>query len=523
MAYVALNRHAPCTTSEPFHVHPRPSQLRHHPLWNELRPLYLSTPNSPQILPLIHAIIARARLGLAAGDSQSRLSLCDALSLLSQYSLKERRADDAVHALNEEIALRTEALALAPTNQNVRVSLAHCHYSLGTHYADEARPFDAVAVLEQAIVHAEACVREVPGDASLRNLLAQSHFNQGNVVRDLKRPDEALKHFRTARDLWRALCAEDPSRVEYAHDLARSEFNQALILDEYDRSESVSAFMRARDGWHALIEREPNHAGARFDLARCSHVVAEWFFEMGRDDDALDMIDVAVNHYDLLITRFPSETMFVRGREHSVGYREFLVSNAPEPRLARILAESEHHASEAREARNTVAIHRIALALLRETPHFVRAQRPVELERLYRAAIELVDAGTAFGDDGRCAFLGAASYTDLMIDLAGLNRCDRAEVMLRCAVLRWRRLETGDPRARGWLAGLENQFGLLCDRSGRLDVADAAYRKAIAQRESLARDRPHETENLLYLAGALCNLGNVHRDRGLVVQAQGLY
>lgn len=63
------------------------------------------------------------------------------------------------------------------------------------------------------------------------------------------------------------------------------------------------------------------------------------------------------------------------------------------------------------------------------------------------------------------------------------------------------------------LAACQNHLGLLYQETNSLEQSFRAFEEALAHRETLLKTDPKDEENLVYLGGTLCNLGNVACDR----------
>jgi tetratricopeptide (TPR) repeat protein len=107
---------------------------------------------------------------------------------------------------------------------------------------------------------------------------------------------------------------------------------------------------------------------------------------------------------------------------------------------------------------------------------------------------------------------------DLGLDLSAAGRRDAAEEVFRHA----RRLADAHHVA-GLSAATRNQLGILYLDSGRLDDAREALQAAIALRRPRAARLGDGSDEAVYLAGALCNLGHVAREQGARAEAEAHY
>jgi tetratricopeptide (TPR) repeat protein len=118
--------------------------------------------------------------------------------------------------------------------------------------------------------------------------------------------------------------------------------------------------------------------------------------------------------------------------------------------------------------------------------------------------------------DSRARRQVAYAFFDLTYYLQRLDRKEDA----RWAYERSRDLwaaATGDFEALTQLAGCHNHLGLIALDAGDSPAAESAFRAATRARETADRINPQpaeRAENLVYLAGVLCNLGTLYRQRG---------
>jgi tetratricopeptide (TPR) repeat protein len=130
----------------------------------------------------------------------------------------------------------------------------------------------------------------------------------------------------------------------------------------------------------------------------------------------------------------------------------------------------------------------------------------------------------------------AYSYFDLTYYFQRLGRTADAKWGYEQARNCWA-AESPDFEALAQLAGCHNHLGLIALDSGDLPTADTAFSAAIAARQAAGRAHPNhrdhnsgqisltdeQAENLVYLAGVICNLGTLHRQTGDKTKAAQQY
>jgi serine/threonine protein kinase/tetratricopeptide (TPR) repeat protein len=154
--------------------------------------------------------------------------------------------------------------------------------------------------------------------------------------------------------------------------------------------------------------------------------------------------------------------------------------------------------------------------------HF-RAGRSEQAENHLRAALELQRQLTSRRPDDveatRDLALGSAN---LGMVLAAMGRRDEARECLEQALEMRSRDPSPLPAARGDLAATYNQLGYLLSTSS-LAEAEAAYRRAAAAFELLAKDQPRTLRWQAELAATLNNLAAVAAQAGRLEEAEADY
>jgi tetratricopeptide (TPR) repeat protein len=144
---------------------------------------------------------------------------------------------------------------------------------------------------------------------------------------------------------------------------------------------------------------------------------------------------------------------------------------------------------------------------------------------------------TAVGSpDPRTRRQVAYAYFDLTYYFQRLGRTADAKWGYEQARNCWA-AEPPDFEALAQVAGCYNHLGLIAHNSGDLPTAETAFNAAFAARQAAARAHPNhdqhntgqinlsdeQAENLVYLAGVICNLGALNRQTGDKTKAAQQY
>ena len=114
----------------------------------------------------------------------------------------------------------------------------------------------------------------------------------------------------------------------------------------------------------------------------------------------------------------------------------------------------------------------------------------------------------------------ARAYFDVSLYCRKVDRLADARRALERSRRYWEVLLAGEPNdfyGRSLLAACHNHLGLIADAAGEGECAESEYLAALAARIEVYERHPgHEDEydNLVYLAGVRCNLGNLYRRWG---------
>lgn len=502
-------------------------------LWTNLNRLLAEGPLS-DAEDLANRLLAIAEQRQAAGDATAVHLLADALIRQGSIASQRGRTADAETAFTRALGVGRQALALEPTDCESRERLASLHYNLGILYSNSGRYKEAEATYLAALLLQEANCQAQPEVPRLRNHLAQTQFNLGNALLAREAWAEAAMRFRQARELWLGLVAVEPHEWMHAHNLGRSYFNFAFVCGQQaspealqqTSAEALDAYERGQEVWIRLLQTHPDLLEPRYDLARCYFNHSVLLVALGRQEEALATIERALPQCQRLLELAPGNPEYQSFLQQATEQQQGLASNDPARVAAQQLAEVDRLASELRSTGQVLQLRNLGASVLTLAQDFCQAQRPVEMEQVYRKVTALVAEAAQSDPTSDSAHLEAAVWFDLNIDLRSLRCYDGAEEAVRLAIRRWTRLHIRYPsesKFLTWLAGAYNHLGITCADTCRDASALAHYHTSLALRERLGRISPNDPENQLYLAGTYCNIGNVYLERGQLSEAQDFY
>jgi tetratricopeptide (TPR) repeat protein len=217
-------------------------------------------------------------------ESRFQQALADSRAELGFLYHKQGNNPAALRELDAAKGQLAELHAASPSQETAR-SLADCLVGLGHVHWQANRPADAVPAYEQAVALRERLLSQerLPHD---RSELARTYGSLGQALAELDRGDEALARFRQALALREELFARNPEVVEYRYDLAlsckqvadelvgRGQFDEAFEL----RQEALAHFQR-------LVEINPGNTAYRRALM-VAHGDISWLYRRHKSQPA---------------------------------------------------------------------------------------------------------------------------------------------------------------------------------------------------------------------------------------------
>jgi tetratricopeptide (TPR) repeat protein len=122
--------------------------------------------------------------------------------------------------------------------------------------------------------------------------------------------------------------------------------------------------------------------------------------------------------------------------------------------------------------------------------------------------------------------LHAATLFDLASLFRIMRKRNEAENAYEQALNIWQEISSAQPRdaqVLSCIAGCKNHLGLLYQDAGSFAQAAGFFREALDPREKVLASDAQNEENVVYLGGTLCNLGNVAADQNDVQTALTWY
>lgn len=487
-------------------------------LWEELSNA-MQQGQAPEAKAVLKRIDTLADKMISDGDIKGEGHKSAMLFESGNIAVVEGRPQDAVTSYKAAIPHATRLLSERPSVK-ARALMGSLHYNLGTYYCDTNRLDDAEKALVTAVSHQEVNINESE-EPKLKNQLAQTRFNLGNVYMAKQRQQEAAICFITARNLWQALVNDFPDAHEHAHNLARSHFNFSFVAGP--TVEANDAFEQAQAIWEGLVEKLTDEVEPRCDISRCYFNHSVFLVQMGRHEIALEKMERALVHMARLIELSPNEPSFKELQRQAIEEEKFLREFQPAKVVAENLAGLNQIAMSAREEKDWEKLKEVGLGHIQLARNLGQAFRPVEMEQVTRAGIQVI-AELAARDPKQLenAQLEPAIFYDLHNDLKALGKFDAAEEALRTALHRWEQLNKqhkDNHLFQHWLAEAHNNIGIICMDTGRSFAAISAYKTALSMREKMSKTGllnigTKDPENKVSLGGIQCNIGSTYLNIG---------
>jgi tetratricopeptide (TPR) repeat protein len=203
------------------------------------------------------------RKAIAAGDPSParRQELASAWQYLA-YSLGGAgRADDAIHALDEQAALLRELLATTPDDPALLRGRGQNLYLMGVRRRERQELAEARTCFDEAIAVQRRLVAAHPGDTSLRRDLVWTLTDQAILFERKEQYADSLARHQEALALNSALEAADPESRDARVAVAMSQNNVGTTLNTLKRPEEALAHLEAAiERCETLSAADPSNA-----------------------------------------------------------------------------------------------------------------------------------------------------------------------------------------------------------------------------------------------------------------------
>jgi serine/threonine protein kinase/tetratricopeptide (TPR) repeat protein len=251
----------------------------------------------------------RQMVGATTENAVDRSHLAEDLDQLSRLFVANRRPQDAEAPAREAIAIGQRLAEEFPTVAEYRRALIHSHSALGDLYrlyfnlrrlGDAEQAYRAGLSEQQRLVELEPyAVNTIASGATLRRALGNVYLRSGRL-------GEAEPMFDAAALIMEAVVREHGSVGQYRRELAES---YAGLADIHRRS---SRLPRAEEFWRKslalrerLVEEDRANEMNLTMLGRCRQELALVVDTRGRRDEALELLDRAVQPLDEALARNP--------------------------------------------------------------------------------------------------------------------------------------------------------------------------------------------------------------------------
>jgi len=203
------------------------------------------------------------RKAIAAGDPSParRQELASAWQYLAFSLGCAGRADDAIHALDEQAAILRELLATTPDDPALLRGRGQNLYLMGMRRRERQELAEARTCFDEAIAVQRRLAAAHPGDTSLRRDLVWTLTDQAILFERKLQYAEALARHQEALALNGALEAADPESRDARVAVAMSQNNVGTTLNTLKRPEEALAHLEAAiERCETLSAADPSNA-----------------------------------------------------------------------------------------------------------------------------------------------------------------------------------------------------------------------------------------------------------------------
>jgi tetratricopeptide (TPR) repeat protein/tRNA A-37 threonylcarbamoyl transferase component Bud32 len=204
--------------------------------------------------------------------------------------------------------LLEELITEQPDNLDYRAELGHCFTALGnaaptSGHGEECEPYRVRALQ----VYDELC-RTHPDNTSWQRALAVCHTNLGGCCQAVERWPEAESHWREAVRIVEKLARQYPQEDGFELDLAVDYANLALLYAHTERVEKSFSLFRKADGClTSLVQAHPDETSYRFTLAQTLRLWSANLEDVGRGEEANQVVTRAVEIMDVIVRENPTD------------------------------------------------------------------------------------------------------------------------------------------------------------------------------------------------------------------------
>jgi serine/threonine-protein kinase len=365
---------------------------------------------------------------------------------------------------------------------------------------------------------------------------AATYENAGNYLRALGRPlDAAGQWTRAARQLER-YALDHPAEWAAQQSLADLYRKLATLAEEEERKEdrrqlletALPRALNVQQHWEQAVRPGSNDVEIQKELAKAYNVCGTILQELGRNEHAVATLGKAktiltrlweshIRDDDTAVQLAIQSAQIARIERNAGRY----AAAVPDLRRARTIWEA-FHAKHPEDQQASESLARVCYGLgeaCRETHRLPEAQAALERARDLWVHLDGVNPAAS-----RKSLSRVLRHLSAVLDRQG-KTSDALVAILQAATC-YEALMAAEPHVGNHRRGLSCchhcEANLLVDL-GRLEEASAAYRRALAIRETFCQDHLAQANDRRDLAGTCHNLAEVEEQRGRLIDAKALF
>lgn len=208
---------------------------------------------------------------------------------------------------SQSLAIQQNLVKTHPNDDELLMQLAQTEDQVGSILEMLNRPTDSMDHFKRSLQLAQQLLNQNPGSTNLEHDVRIEHFRIGNVLMDQNRAKEALEQYYLPygkQSLDRPLDPALNSREAHMCYVAHANVGDAeMQLDQ--PSNALPQFEEAFRWMKMLVDREPNDARYARDWSEIHSDLGTAQIALGRFDEGLTNLDVAVRLAEALAERDP--------------------------------------------------------------------------------------------------------------------------------------------------------------------------------------------------------------------------
>lgn len=259
-------------------------------------------------------LVLRMREALAEGrgeEPESMRGLSSVLLRIGNMLRELGRFDEAIKAYERNLALGRRWVALEPDNREAALYLVHGLRSLGDMHYERAELEKAMDAFRSGLVLLEKSATLAQDDKKVQHEQMRLTKRVGDVQAGRSEHNAALRSYELCEQIAQRIAADDPSNVKGLEDLLNC--SQAVAQGYYSMGRNAEALVGAEKGLETsklLAIRKAGTKGGQGGVAFAHMLLGCIYWQGGRLDEGSDELEEAVTIFQSLSKEDPDSTRY---------------------------------------------------------------------------------------------------------------------------------------------------------------------------------------------------------------------